>query len=68
MVPRPALGDPANLGWIATTPSGTFVDPLYLCRWSASGVTEEFLHTNRTECASAGGTLLADPLGYVDKP
>jgi hypothetical protein len=54
-------GLPASLGWIATSPIGSWTKPVYLCRWGS----EEFFTLDRNECINLGtAVLVGDPLGY----
>ncbi len=61
-----AYGTPSTLGWISPSSIATWNTPIYLCNWSASGVSEQFFTFAQSECTNAGGTVASpSPWGYV---
>ena len=61
-----SAGHPADIGYIASSPVGIWDDAIYLCQWSAQGVTEHFFSYNTAECGLVGGTIVGGGVfGYV---
>ena len=63
--PCSTAGDPASLGWIASSPISIWDDPVWLCQWTTGGVTEHFFSFSSSECTSVGTVVGPSPWGYV---
>ncbi len=60
-------GDPATLGWMASSPIGFYTRAIYLCQWRAGAVIEQFFTAAASECAEARGTIVSGaPFGYAN--